>query len=618
MAAHNYLDRVKWRVDLGPATDLAPPGWSNPANWIWGGYGYAFPGKTIGAATTGTGVRVEWNPTPDQAPDGTQFAGTVVGPAYVKAGKRYQVSISVVVKSGSARVRATVGWNSSGAWSQLFDDVTTLTVDWTPHEDRDWVVGLESEGRPNWPNSAAPGEVTVVALSIREMAHDITDAVLDGVRIAYGRPAWLEDTDPPTLSMTVDPERLPPGVWPMALEQTITVSALVDYSAGDPAPGGTALPYAQMRRFTGRITGLSYRPYLFDVTAAGSLERLTRQRLGDSDLPEQDEVARLSGLLTAAGVPSYVDGLPRFTFTARPTKPETGNSLVNDYAAQSGAFITETRDGVVVVFTASRLDVNSGVVGVNRYLVPIEPFAATIDAGSITNRVTVTYGSDNSAGGVTLNPGNVTFGTLSGTAPTASLSGNPTWGSPVPAVSVSGGSYSLTGQSYTAPSLSSSGGGGGKPQVGFQRDASIQTYGIHDASMDTELANTTDAEALATRVLDVRATPSWEVYALELDAHLADKDDPTTRELMDLSAGQQLLLQRPPEWAPIPESYRAVVLGWTETLGTHEWTITYHLGRWATASMGTVTWQEVPVAVTWRPQYVSWRSVTRVDNLTQA
>jgi hypothetical protein len=603
----DFLDRVKWRVTIGRSgglDDLTPARsrWTNPAEWAWGGYGYGYPGKSITTGPNG-GILLEWNPTPDQAVGASQFAGIVVGqiPQWP-----IEVSFVVIVPEGSPRVRATIGWRTSGGWSQTFGEPESVSLTFTSDQpNADYWIGLESEAGP-------VGSVEIVDMRVTLQGTDITNAVFDGVRIDYGRPAWLDSTEPSSATFVVDPSRLPQvaALYELGIGQTVAISALVDYSSGDVNPGGATEPYVEMRRFTGKITGLVYRPEIFEVTAAGGLEAMSRLTVGGSDRPVENEVERLRAYLAEAEIPGAVIGFPRFNLAARAADPATGLDLLNDTAGQTGVLLSESRTGMIVAYTSAFLDAVTSTLSIDPDLVPISPYTASATSGGIVNRVTVSYGVPGGAGGFTLTPGSVAFPTATATVGTA------TWNAPLPV------SVSSSGGTYTPPTLQadgSSGGGSSKPWVLRTLAASENVHGRHEQTIDTDLVDIAAATSLADRILAISGMPVWELEALEIAADVASTSSATVREVMNLEAGQRLSLTRRPDYSPITFNVTYAVLGWSEVISSTSWRITYTLGRWSAAVMGTLSFDELGAAGTylWVKQTSAWRNATSITRFVK-
>lgn len=534
------LDVVTWRATLADV-DKTPSGWATAANWAAGTGTSAQSAGTVTAGPVFT-----FNRTPTTNPTSYEYFSltpTITG----TVGKRYRVSATFRHSAGMSPVRLAMG--TTGSPRSCLSDVTgepeTLSFEFN-----------YVSGGMNFQLMTEPGQfdatVELLALSVIEVGRDASVDVEMGLRIRYGRPSWLDSTEPSsaTFSMLASSSLTVPSIG-----ENVTITATVpNWVSGTYEPSTRLLV-----RFSGTITGLTFTPGHYAVTATGPLTQLAFRATGGSGFASESEVNRFKNILSGAGLSGVVNGTARMTMKARAAGLTNAGQLMSQTALHTGAFVTETRTGRVVILTAQALDDAPTILNVDPELTLLEPYQATFDTGGVINRVVVSYGDK----------------------------GSPTW---------------------DATS------GTDRPQYVASNATSIATYGTRLGTYDTELNDLASATNLGNWLLDVLATPRWELPGMAVSASVAE----TFQDFYDvaqLTAGQGVYIPTSPSYGPV-SSYRAVVMGWEESIDETDWSITYNLGAFRLAALGSVTWIEAPSTIKWNTTAVTWRTATTVASLT--
>jgi len=404
-------------------------------------------------------------------------------------------------------------------------------------------------------------------------ATDIS-CLVDRVSIHFGR----DDTDSQpdanscTLDISLDTDT---DVYPAALD----VGALVQVTT---AVGGNP----PVTRFTGRVTDMAQtwedagedtpNREALQVIATGPLADLGRRVVGDTPWGQELDGARVSRIMTAAGVtldPLYSD-------------PGTVQILPRDVDSQPA------------------LDVAQAV--------------AADAAGVLWSTV---------RGEIRYADANHRRGTLTGlTLDTCDILVTPQWSRTTAGLvnKVSIG-YGVTPE------------GSEQPRFTGQRDDSIGRYGRYEFTTATQLAAEADAAAMGTMLLTRNSAPVWIMDELPVDVENLDAAD--TAALLALEMHSLISLTGLPAAGSAPTSAYLWVEGWSETLewGTHELTLvvsgycrtvppprwndtapettwdtygagtwddaacfgpTPNLGRWDDTPAST-RWDQIPPATTW-------------------
>lgn len=534
------LDRVTWRVSLADIN--YSPAWQLTTDWVAQTGTHA---QTAGTVTSG--ITLTFNRTPTINTTAAEAFGTATTVA-VTAGKRYRVSATVRHIAGKDPVRVGLVNTVLSQSTLVTGEPETISVE--------WVATSTTTVRPAIYTTRGKFDVTVEvsALSFVEVGRNVAVDTEEGVSIRYGRPSWLDSTEPSSavFSLLAGSTLTPPSVGDRVciLARVTTTPILPD----DPS-------YMDLPRFTGTVTGVTFTPGHYAVTATGPLTQVNLRSVGAAAFPSESEVARFRRILSGAGVTGDVVGTARMTMKPRAAGLTPAGQLLATTAIHTGSFITETRTGDVVVLTAQSLDDTPTVLTIDPEFVMLEPYSASRDTGGIVNSVSVSYGSEN---------------------PT-----EPTWEKPK---------------------------GGTKPVYTASDATSIAAFGTRFQSYDTELNDLASATNLGNWLIEVLASARWEVSTMEVAAQLADATD-AFFEVAQLTAGQGIYIPASPDYGPLPD-YRAVVMGWEETISGSAWHIKFNLGAFRVAALGTIAWVEAPSTVKWNTTTTQWRKATTVASLT--
>jgi len=371
-------------------------------------------------------------------------------------------------------------------------------------------------------------------------AVDIT-CLLDRAEIRHGRSSSSGQPEASTITMdiSVDTDL---AAMPAGLEVGSGIRVFVTVPAGE------------SQRFWGRVTDINYgwddvgedtpNALVAQVSAAGPLADLGRRVVGDTPWPQELDGARVTRILTAAGInPDPVVNDPgTVQILARDIDAQAALDLANTVADDSMGVVWETRDGQVLYADASH---RRGI-------------------------------------GVTL------------TLDACDLLVSPTWSRNTD------GLVNLASVGYGVPPE-----GEEQPRYVASSAASQTRYGRYEYTRATQLADLTAATTLANILVARNATPVW-VFS-DLPVAVADLDPAETWSLLTLDMHSLLIVTGLPRAGNAPSSAYLWVEGWTEQLeaGIHELDLvisdycrTAPPPRWDDLPAAW-TWDTVSTSVTW-------------------
>lgn len=134
--------------------------------------------------------------------------------------------------------------------------------------------------------------------------------------------------------------------------------------------------------------------------------------------------------------------------------------------------------------------------------------------------------------------------------------------------------------------------GTASPQATYTgTDAASQTlYGVRGKTYSTELANSTDAQALANVQIANYSDPFWSMPDVQVMIDTMRTEDAAV--VLNYRIGDIVTVTNLPSDAPL-SSYTSTILGWSERLGANYWTTTFHLASegW---SQSAIKWSDIP------------------------
>jgi len=119
---------------------------------------------------------------------------------------------------------------------------------------------------------------------------------------------------------------------------------------------------------------------------------------------------------------------------------------------------------------------------------------------------------------------------------------------------------------------------------------SVTSYGARGKTFTTELANATDAQALANVQLANYAYPAWSMPNVEVMVDMMRIEDAAV--VLNYAIGDIVTVTDLPADAPL-QSYTSTILGWSERLGKSYWTTDFHLASegW---TQSAIKWSDIP------------------------
>lgn len=241
------------------------------------------------------------------------------------------------------------------------------------------------------------------------------------------------------------------------------------------------------------------------LIATATLADLGRRVIGDQPWPQELDGARVTRILTLAGMPATTANVDPGAVQILPRDVDSTDALqlAQDTAGNAGGIVWQTRDGLVCYADARHRHNLPVDLALDVCQILVTPAWSKTLQG-LTNKVSVGYG--------------------------------------IPA-----------GQDAD------------QPRYVAQADASIGRYGVFDYSIATQLAALADAQALAGLLLARNSTPVWVMTSLPVD--VADLPEPDTVTLLGLEMHSLIALSGLPIIAPgAPTNALLWVEGWAETL----------------------------------------------------
>lgn len=368
---------------------------------------------------------------------------------------------------------------------------------------------------------------------------DIAGLVLAGARINYGRRTVDEQPAPATAILTLlTPdvsdyvERMFPDFAPgdFALRSgyvdaysdtfdggssRLTIGAAVSVeaatSSGYVDAYSTTFDGSQLTRFTGRITALDYSFGTIQLTCVDRVEPLARIVV-TCDRPSETDASRVSYYGKRAGYDVDVDGDTAVMLTAH-DKETFSNALEEIYKAaedNDGIFYAD-RNGKIIYRT--RTATPRPVTKLPPDYVILDSIRVTSELGDIVNDAYVEFGIE-----------------------------NPDTGS--------------------------------RPFAHTSDELSKKRYGLMAKSFSTILANRTDAQAKANRIVAEQCRPRYSMPNVSVT--LVRDEVETVDAMASLDIDDRILLEKLPKGSPM-QTFAALILGYSEEISPPDWVITYNI-----------------------------------------
>lgn len=230
---------------------------------------------------------------------------------------------------------------------------------------------------------------------------EVKGITLDGASTTYGRTDPGEAISPPVCNLelitddTLDPWTVLYDLAEVTIDVT-TESGYVDtYEANYKG--------ATFRRFTGHIISMEFDPAAnrAKVGLVGNLEKAARRFANVSGYSAQNDVDRISTMLTAAGMTYTIEGTSSVTFAAKTAAPTNFLPLLSDYVNHASGFLYEKTDGTILYRAANGTRGLSGSIPAES--IPVDGIDLRREAGTVVNSVVVSYGTASPQATVTVN-----------------------------------------------------------------------------------------------------------------------------------------------------------------------------------------------------------------------
>lgn len=356
--------------------------------------------------------------------------------------------------------------------------------------------------------------------------------LVDQVAIAHGRTDTTEQPAAATATIDLDLENT-------GLPAVVEVGAVVTVT--------TKIAATTVTRFVGTLTDVALgwddagpdtpNAGIGQLIATATLADLGRRVIGDVPWPQENDGARITRILTAAGYPAAPANVDpgQVALLARDVDSTDALQLAQDTAATAGGLLWQTRAGLVSYADALHRKNLPVTLALDSCDIEVTPTWAKTLQGLI-NKVSIGYG--------------------------------------VPAQGASD-----------------------QPRYVASSPASIARYGTYDYSLTTDLAAQADAAALAGLLLARNSRPVWVMTALPI--YVKDLTDADTLTLLGFEVHSLLSLTGLPAIAAgTPTTALLWVEGWSETLaaGVHDLELVVS-GYCRTVP--PPVWDDVTATITW-------------------
>lgn len=328
-------------------------------------------------------------------------------------------------------------------------------------------------------------------------------------------------------------------------------------------------------RFTGVVSDTElYHEYGQDgptgrlrIIAMGTLTKLSMFEVGDAGYAEETLDDRVTAILDETGLTYTANTDPYMVLLAQASgNPSSAMQAITDICFATGATICDLPDGSILFESYSRRG-----VGYNP-----ATFAQVTD--TFTNVPYIWSDVYNATNAV---PTPVTL-------PAGSVVWEPVWKqSIVPVINQATVVY-----------------GSPEATMTFTDNTSVSTYGLRSVTINTQLADTTDAYDRASHIVTTQAYPRYGLTQVQVAVELLDS---TTRTaLLDVTQGSRIQVTNLPNPAPQP-IYLGVVEGWSEshtpegyylTLSLSDPRYSYAMALWSQVS-GSLLWSAVNPSIKW-------------------
>jgi len=336
-------------------------------------------------------------------------------------------------------------------------------------------------------------------------------------------------------------------------------------------------------RFTGKVTDIDLRhePASGDrpawttvqVTAMGTLARLSRFFDGSSGFPAQSVQDRVDAILTGTGLTYTAEADPALNLIAYDPNETDVAALLADICDSTGATVFDTPDGDIYFESYTRRGYSYSTARWSDYI-----------SGEIWQDLVGTWDEQYTPG--TSAPQLVTI-------PGSVVSWEPSWRTTdstiINAVTVGYGTANPQATEYLDDSTS------------------IATYDIRQTNIATDLETASDALRRAQLIITAQSVERWQLGTISIDLDQI----PTTQlreNILDLREGARVLIEDLPQPNPTGTSqFLGVVEGWAEEyadgvnimgLSLSDPRFSYATVSWGEAP-ATATWGGVPVSKTW-------------------
>lgn len=294
------------------------------------------------------------------------------------------------------------------------------------------------------------------------------------------------------------------------------------------------------------------------ITAMGNMVRLAMYSVGDAGYAEETLDDRVNAILTATGVTYTANTEPLMVLLAQdPGNPQTAFDALIDLCVNTGATMCDLPDGSILFESYTRRG-----LGYNP--------ATWADVSDIWDDVDYVWSDVYEATSTVPVPVEL---------PNDGIVWEPVWRqSIVPVINEAIVNY-------------------GDPVTGisFTDNTSVGIYGLRTATINTTLADTTDAYDRASHIVTTQAYPRYGLTQIQV--YMNRLDSGTRSDVLGLIQGSRVLVNNLPQPAPLG-AYLGVVEGWSESYTPQGYFLTLSISD-PRYSYAVCSWSDVDAALEW-------------------
>lgn len=294
------------------------------------------------------------------------------------------------------------------------------------------------------------------------------------------------------------------------------------------------------------------------ITAMGNLTQLTMYSVGDAGYVEETLDDRVQAILDETGLTYTANTEPNMVLLAQDAgNPQTAFDAIIDLCVNTGATICDLPDGNILFESYTRRGVGYNPAtwaGVTDIWDDVDFIWSDVYEASTTAPIPVQL-------------------------PNNGIVWEPIWRqSIVPVINQAIVNYGDPAAAMT-----------------FTDNTSVGIYGLRTATINTTLADTTDAYDRASHIVTTQAYPRYGLTQIQI--YMNRLDSGTRADVLDVIQGSRILVTDLPQPAPLSQ-YLGVVEGWSESHTPQGYFLTLSLSD-PRYSYAMAQWSEVDAALTW-------------------